>query len=96
MNGSSTAAQYAAIIASGIIPVAAWDPENHWQGRVRVDLLPQEYDPQHAYRLVVERSSGTTAEDIERALATLAEVEGKRAGDFSDSYSAGRARQPRA
>ncbi len=30
---------------SGIVPVAAWDPENHWQGRVRVDLLPREYDP---------------------------------------------------
>jgi tetratricopeptide (TPR) repeat protein len=34
-------------------------------------------DPQHAYRLVVERSSGTTADDIERALATLADVEGE-------------------
>ena len=30
---------------SGIVPVAAWEPENHWQGRVRVDLLPREYDP---------------------------------------------------
>jgi len=30
---------------SGIIPLAAWDPDNHWQGRVRIDLLPQEYDP---------------------------------------------------
>ncbi len=30
---------------SGIVPVAAWDLENHWQGRVRVDLLPREYDP---------------------------------------------------
>lgn len=30
---------------SGILPLAAWDTENHWQGRVRVDLLPQEFDP---------------------------------------------------
>jgi penicillin amidase len=30
---------------SGIVPLAAWDPENHWHGRVRVDLLPREYDP---------------------------------------------------
>jgi penicillin amidase len=30
---------------SGIMPVPAWDPSNHWQGRVRVDLLPREYDP---------------------------------------------------
>src|SRR5258705_13042350 len=30
---------------SGIVPVAAWENENHWQGRVRVDLLPREYDP---------------------------------------------------
>ncbi|MCC7476306.1 MAG: penicillin acylase family protein [Pirellulales bacterium] len=30
---------------SGIVPVAAWDVENHWQGRVRADLLPREYDP---------------------------------------------------
>jgi penicillin amidase len=30
---------------SGIMPVPAWDPANHWQGRVRVDLLPREYDP---------------------------------------------------
>ncbi len=30
---------------SGIMPVPAWDPANHWQGRVRVDLLPHEYDP---------------------------------------------------
>jgi penicillin G amidase len=30
---------------SGITPLPAWEPENHWQGRVRVDLLPREYDP---------------------------------------------------
>jgi penicillin amidase len=30
---------------SGIVPLAAWDEENHWQGRVRVDLLPREFDP---------------------------------------------------
>ena len=30
---------------SGIVPIAAWDPQNHWQGRVRADLLPREYDP---------------------------------------------------
>jgi penicillin G amidase len=30
---------------SGIMPVAAWEPDNHWLGKVRVDLLPREYDP---------------------------------------------------
>ena len=30
---------------SGIVPVPAWDEENHWQGRVRADLLPRDYDP---------------------------------------------------
>jgi penicillin amidase len=30
---------------SGIVPMAAWDPQNHWQGKVRTDLLPREYDP---------------------------------------------------
>jgi len=34
-------------------------------------------DPQSAYRLVAHRSEGTTAEEIERALATLARVEGE-------------------
>jgi penicillin G amidase len=30
---------------SGIVPVAAWDVQNHWQGHVRADLLPRAYDP---------------------------------------------------
>jgi penicillin amidase len=30
---------------SGIVPVAAWDPANHWRGRIRNDLLPRQYDP---------------------------------------------------
>jgi penicillin amidase len=30
---------------SGIVPLAAWNVENHWHGKVRVDLLPREYDP---------------------------------------------------
>lgn len=30
---------------SGIVPLAAWSEENHWQGQVRVELLPREYDP---------------------------------------------------
>ncbi len=30
---------------SGIMPLPAWDVQNHWQGRVRADLLPREYDP---------------------------------------------------
>jgi tetratricopeptide (TPR) repeat protein len=34
-------------------------------------------DPQHAYRLVVYLSDGTTAPEIEQALATLARVEGE-------------------
>jgi tetratricopeptide (TPR) repeat protein len=34
-------------------------------------------DPQNAYRLVVYRSAGTTAAEIEQALATFAQVEGE-------------------
>jgi penicillin amidase len=30
---------------SGIVPLAAWDTANHWQGKVPADLLPREYDP---------------------------------------------------
>lgn len=30
---------------SGIVPLAAWDMNNHWQGKVQADLLPREYDP---------------------------------------------------
>jgi penicillin amidase len=30
---------------SGIVPVAAWEEANHWQGRVPTHLLPREYDP---------------------------------------------------
>lgn len=30
---------------SGIVPIPAWEAKNHWQGRVRADLLPREYDP---------------------------------------------------
>ena len=30
---------------SGIVPLAAWDRENHWEGRVPAELLPREYDP---------------------------------------------------
>jgi penicillin amidase len=29
----------------GIVPLAAWEESNHWEGRVPVDLLPREYDP---------------------------------------------------
>lgn len=34
-------------------------------------------DPQNAYRLIAHRSSGTTVDEIEQALATLAQVEGE-------------------
>jgi penicillin G amidase len=30
---------------SGIVPIPAWENTNHWQGRVRADLMPREYDP---------------------------------------------------
>lgn len=30
---------------SGIVPMPAWDLNNHWEGRVRTDLLPREFDP---------------------------------------------------
>ncbi len=30
---------------SGLYPVPAWDPANHWQGRVDPEILPGELDP---------------------------------------------------
>jgi penicillin G amidase len=30
---------------SGIVPIAAWDSQNHWRGRVRAELLPRQFDP---------------------------------------------------
>jgi len=30
---------------SGIVPLEAWNVENHWEGRVPSELLPREYDP---------------------------------------------------
>jgi tetratricopeptide (TPR) repeat protein len=41
----------------------------------RAAWLRAPMDPQHAYRLLVYRSDSTTAAEIERALATLAQVE---------------------
>ena len=34
---------------SGILPIPAWDPANHWQGKVPSELLPSEYDPPCGY-----------------------------------------------
>ena len=36
-------------IHSGLIPVAAWDDRNHWQGVVDSRALPAEYDPPCGY-----------------------------------------------
>lgn len=30
---------------SGLLPIPAWDEENHWQGWVEPERLPREYDP---------------------------------------------------
>lgn len=30
---------------SGNVPAPAWETSSHWQGRVRTDLLPRDYDP---------------------------------------------------
>ena len=35
--------------ASGLVPVPAWDPANHWQGVVPPDKLPSEYDPARGF-----------------------------------------------
>jgi tetratricopeptide (TPR) repeat protein len=43
----------------------------------RTAWLHEPDDPQNAYRLIVERSSDTAPDEIDRALATLAEVEGE-------------------
>ena len=34
---------------SGILPIPAWDPANHWQGWVATDELPRLYDPPEGY-----------------------------------------------
>jgi penicillin amidase len=34
---------------SGLVPVAAWDPRNHWQGKLSLDVLPRVYDPPCGY-----------------------------------------------
>ncbi|HWB11494.1 MAG TPA: penicillin acylase family protein [Pirellulales bacterium] len=34
---------------SGILPIPAWDPANHWQGWVASDELPRLYDPPEGY-----------------------------------------------
>lgn len=34
---------------SGLLPIPAWDPANHWQGWLPSDLLPSEYDPPRGF-----------------------------------------------
>ncbi|HEV3341127.1 MAG TPA: penicillin acylase family protein, partial [Pirellulales bacterium] len=34
---------------SGILPIPAWDPANHWQGWIATDELPRLYDPPEGY-----------------------------------------------
>ncbi len=34
---------------TGIVPIPAWDPKNHWQGRIKADLLPREFDPPRGF-----------------------------------------------
>ena len=34
---------------SGLTPIPAWDPENHWQGFHSPDLLPRIYDPPEGF-----------------------------------------------
>ncbi|HVX10925.1 MAG TPA: penicillin acylase family protein [Pirellulales bacterium] len=34
---------------SGILPIPAWDPANHWQGWVSTNELPRLYDPPEGY-----------------------------------------------
>ncbi len=34
---------------SGLLPIPAWDPRNHWQGKLPLDVLPRVYDPPEGY-----------------------------------------------
>ncbi|HWA97401.1 MAG TPA: penicillin acylase family protein [Pirellulales bacterium] len=70
---------------SGALPIPAWDPANHWQGWLRVDELPNEYDPPAGFvssanenpdptgqgRIVTQRLSNYRKRRIEARLAEL-------------------------
>ncbi|MCA9187256.1 MAG: penicillin acylase family protein [Pirellulaceae bacterium] len=34
---------------AGLVPLAAWDPKNHWQGWLSKDVLPSKYDPPEGF-----------------------------------------------
>ncbi len=34
---------------SGLLPIPAWDEQNHWRGRLSSSLLPREYDPPRGF-----------------------------------------------
>lgn len=34
---------------SGLYPIPAWDPRNHWRGRLSTSLLPRVYDPPEGF-----------------------------------------------
>lgn len=34
---------------NGMVPIPAWDPANHWKGRLPSDSLPRIYDPPEGY-----------------------------------------------
>ncbi len=34
---------------SGLLPIPAWDPRNHWQGRIAQEQLPRIYDPPEGF-----------------------------------------------
>jgi penicillin amidase len=35
--------------ANGLVPLPAWDQNNHWRGRLPVELLPRVYDPPEGF-----------------------------------------------
>ncbi len=34
---------------SGLLPIPAWDPKNHWRGRLSSSVLPKVYDPPEGF-----------------------------------------------
>ena len=44
----------------GLLPVAAWDPRNHWQGWLSSDLLPRVYDPPEGFVATANEETNPT------------------------------------
>lgn len=56
---------------SGLLPIAAWDTANHWQGCLDPDDLPAEYDPPRGYVSSANEDPADAASDF-NTLAPIA------------------------